>query len=182
MALGGTALLAAVAAQGTVAVRLGLGEMTGLAQRVVVGTVTDQWSETDPQSGLIFTYSVLRVSESLKGKREAELTVREVGGTDGDYAQQLVGGPRYGVGQEVVTFLEPTEDGSPFLMTVGLSQGLFRVAADPSTGRKLASPTLDDLVLAGPGVGAAEAGPRDLETFVDEIRGTVAAARRGGGR
>lgn len=114
-------------------------QLAGKAGLVVRGQV-DAVEVARDSGGRIYTRVGLAILEVWKGRMEGvqgrcELVVG--GGLLGDRALRVSGQAEYGVGDEVVAFLARNEAGE--WVTLGLSQGRFRVHRDTSTGRRVAS-------------------------------------------
>jgi hypothetical protein len=85
------------------------------ATLVVRGTVIDSYSAWDESGEVIYTYATLRVDRYFADTAGPEvITIREVGGTVDGYTQEAIGFPMIRVGEEMVAFLAPWEDGVDF--------------------------------------------------------------------
>lgn len=139
-------VMCATAAQGhaTLVGAFSLDELATVATHVVRGEVVD--IEAGWHDGLIFTEVEIAITECLKGACEAgRMTVRALGGEVGPYVQDVTGGARYVLGEEVVLFLEPTAD--HHLRTTGMAQGKFHLSGGHAVR--------DPVAVAGPGRGDA---------------------------
>jgi hypothetical protein len=82
---------------------------------VVRGTVEHTWSAWDASHEVIFTYATVRVHRYFGETTGPDiLTVREVGGMVDGYKQEAIGFPEIRLGENVVFFLSPVEDGSAY--------------------------------------------------------------------
>lgn len=131
------AWIVGAAGRASVVERLDVEQLTGLADRVVVGQVLSSRSHFTDNDRVIFTDAVLEVESTLKGDRAQRLVVRTSGGVVGDIGQRVAGSARLWPGERVVLFLEQLGDaapGLPLCRTIGLAQGAFHVvvAADGS--------------------------------------------------
>ncbi len=82
---------------------ISLERMTQESHTVVYGTVLS--SRTQWEGNNIYTYTTLRVKESLKGEKGSTLTVKQLGGTVGEISQEISGSPTLGRNEDVVLFL-----------------------------------------------------------------------------
>lgn len=124
-------------AQATKVIPLALPELVASADRVVHGVVTEVRAGTDEETGLICTWTTLKVDEPLKGKVEtAEITFKQLGGTDvkrglTNHVQRV----QLGKGAEILLFLYPKSE-LGFSAPVGIAQGSFNVVIHPKTKEK----------------------------------------------
>ena len=144
-------ILASRFASASIVQKLDVPDLTRLSHAVVVGQVVDTRSEWNSKHEFIQTFTRIRVENAAKGAHEEGriITVRELGGSVGDYNQELIGGATYKPGDNVLVFLQHAEDGTPgIFQTVALSEGKFLVSTDSQTGRQIAVPAAHDLMLA----------------------------------
>jgi hypothetical protein len=148
------------------------------ADFVFHGKCTGKSTAADDASGLIFTDYSFDVIERLKGDGDAPttFTFRALGGFANGRGLAIAGAPEYGVGEEVVTFLDkPNKNGAR--ITIGLGQGKFSVVLDPSKTLKFVERDLDGLKVVDPKTGRVLDGSKEprrpFDPFMDEIRGLV---------
>lgn len=127
-------LTCAAGTQALVVVPVDLEQLARMSPVIVHGTVTDVRPQLALDRRRIDTFVSLDVSEYVKGSLGPELTFRVPGGEFGRYRTIVPGAPSFDPGDEVVLFLGA--DGPSFPYIVGLSQGVFRIAADAQTGEK----------------------------------------------
>ena len=127
------ALFAATAAlaPATTLLRLSLERMTHSARAIVRARCVANATGWD--AGEIWTFTAFEVEETWKGSPKSQITVRLLGGRVGQVTSSVSGVPRFGPGEEVVLFLEPTPRGD--FSVVGWEEGTFRVRQDPRTGQ-----------------------------------------------
>jgi hypothetical protein len=168
------ALLVA-SARATVLLPADLGELTRRAVTIARGRVVAvdaQWVEGRRR---IETVVTLDAERSLKGPSGSTIQFRVPGGRLGRFRNIVVGAPRFDLGQRVIVFLGPAGPGLPY--TVGLAQGVFRIAAGEA-----------DAVVISPGVlptgatlrvvrGDSARRPMPLSQFEDEIRRLAGTSR-----
>jgi len=141
------------------------------ASLIIEGIVVDQ--ETVTRGGMVFTDSVLRIEDCLKGDCVArEVVVRSVGGVLGDYVVEAEGAAHFEVGERVVVFLEPMA-GTDRLRTSGMALGKFSLSGP--AGERVATRDLDGIHLLGDAVETAHVEPTlPLRALTDRVRATLA--------
>lgn len=180
--LGMLALLALPAAATTM-VSYSLKELALNADAIVVGKFKTVRSVWDEEKGKIYTYLTVDVSETLKGDGQKSLTIRQLGGTVGKLVMKVTGTPTLAPEEEAVLFLHKTQAGDHLIY--GLSQGVFRVVADPGGGVKrvqainssvdLLDPKTTKIVAAGGEDGADGA---SLDGFLQQVRQYLGEVRK----
>ena len=168
----------------TTAVEMSFEEAVARSEAIVHGAVVRSRSAWDPDRTAIWTHYDIRVQARLKGGSGAILTVSEPGGEIDGKRMQIVGAPRYEVGEEVVVFAASTPIG--YLRTCGWGQGKLEVrpdASQPGSRVVRASPLAVQLVQAprgkrGPAIRSFDGA--DLEGFLARVRALVAAQRARG--
>jgi hypothetical protein len=167
-------LLPGAAAQATVMMPLDTRALTERADRVVLGSVESTESHWTSDHNAIYTDVTLRVTRVYKGTLQAgqTLVVRREGGTVDGIGMKVYGAPNFGVGEEVLVFLEKRGQAT---YTVGMTQGKLRV--DTATdGSKQVHADLS-------AVAFTKAAPRSLfairrlDDLEREIRSYVRSAR-----
>jgi hypothetical protein len=109
-------------------------QLVGEADDIVVGTV-ESAAGRRTASGAIVTDVALTVHVSVKGQAMERLVLQVLGGTVGAATLEVVGSPRFVVGQTYVIFA--ADNGRVILPLVGGDQGLFQVRRDVRTGEAL---------------------------------------------
>lgn len=122
-------------------------DLVARAERILVTEVVDVTSREDAsRPGLVVTRVTFRVASVLKGPPAAVVALDLPGGTLGEASLEVVGLPRFRIGDRDVLFVKPGgRHLSPFVgfahgrvrITQGLPSGLARVAR--FDGRPLAS-------------------------------------------
>jgi len=143
-------LTAPAALRATVLVPIEFRELVTIASTIVHGRVIDARADWVDGRRAIDTFLTIEADEYFKGGPGDTLVVRVPGGQMGRYRTIFVGAPEFQRGDEVILFLRGNPAGGAFI--VGLSQGAFRVAADPAGRRMVTTP-----ILMGKSVDRAEA-------------------------
>ncbi len=143
---------------------------SALVVRAKVRSVEARWTK---DGGRIMTDAVLEVSETWKGTPVRQVIVMQPGGVVGEVGQLVHGTARFGVGEEVVVFLEPR--GDRYLLT-GMLQGKFRVETSTDGKAVFARQALEgDALLVDPATRQAVQ-PVSVMVPLDTLRMQVLAA------
>jgi hypothetical protein len=152
------------------------------AETIVLGRVVSldpEW--TEGRRG-IETLLSIDVEQTLKGSSGDSIVVRVPGGQMGPYLSVMPGAPRFAEGEEVVLFLAGAPSDVPHILA--LSQGVFRVVQDPSTGVRTVVPEL----LRASADGAVQVirgdltrRPTPLARFILDVRGIAGPPLRAKG-
>lgn len=121
--------------------RLSLNDMAAKSTNIVRARVLDSYASFSGPT--IYTHYKLQVSERLKGQVPVEVVVR--GGIANGVQQLVPGAPHFNTGQEYVFFLWAGADGMN--QVIGLTQGMFRVAADGSANPTVTRDASHELML-----------------------------------
>ncbi|HAK55529.1 MAG TPA: hypothetical protein DCP38_08610 [Acidobacteria bacterium] len=116
-----------------------LAELADDARVIVYGrvaSVSPRWTTGRERIESLVTVDA---SGYFKGDLGPSVRVRVPGGTLGAYRTVVVGAPVLTIGQEVVLFLGARGPSIPVIL--GLSQGVFRIVVNGSTGQRLVMPT-----------------------------------------
>jgi len=177
----GLLVCSSVALRATVILPIEFGELVTLAPVIVHGRVVDVRTEWVDGRRSVETFVTVQADEYLKGNLGETLTLRVPGGQMGRYRTVFVGAPEFRDGDEVVLFLKHA--GPSYAYIIGLSQGAFRVVADPRTGRRMVT---TPIVMGRGGDepervvrGDVTRRPLPIEAFRDAVRQVLA---KGAGR
>ncbi len=121
--------------------KLSLGDMATKSTAIVRAKVLDSY--TTMTGSVVFTHYKLQVSERWKGQAVSEVAVR--GGIAKGVQQLVPGAPRFNKGDEYVFFLWAGTDGVN--QVIGLTQGMFAVAADGSANPTVTRSASHELML-----------------------------------
>lgn len=99
--------------------------------RAVVESIRAEYRNT-PQGRVIVTFVQLQVRETLAGQTPARVELEMIGGQIGDDRLELVGAPRFRVGEE--DFLFVRDNGTNVHPLYALMHGRYRVLRDSATG------------------------------------------------
>ena len=160
------ALLAAPAFATTIK-KMDLQELVKVSDAIAQGTVES--IETRWEDKSIYTYTSIRVDESIKGGPRRAYLVRHAGGTIGALTLDAPGTPKFNQGDQVIVFLRDRKDGT--YDVVGLGQGKYDIVNN-SAVTNVAGLTLVDPVSGR----LMEGGPVDrkpLDSFKTQIRGLM---------
>lgn len=102
------------------------------ADSIRMGEVTAQWSSWDAEKKMVYTYTKLKVSETVKGQAHDEVLIKQPGGEVGNVGMRVHGMAVFRKGERALVFLRKGEGDYPAL--VGLSQGKFNIVRDRQTG------------------------------------------------
>jgi len=117
-------------AQAATLERMSLDEVIGKSTAIIRGRVAGSYVAQHGQ--VIYTHYKISVTDRMKGAASSEADVVVAGGTLGKTTQTFPGSPVFSVGQEYVFCLWASKSGLNHVM--GLSQGLFDVSTDASSG------------------------------------------------
>lgn len=151
-------------------------ELVTIAPVIVHGRVVDVRSEWVDGRRSVETFVTVEAAEYFKGNLGERVTLRVPGGQLGRYRTVFIGAPEFQDGDEVVLFLKSAGAAYPYV--IGLSQGAFRVVADPRSGRRMVTTP----VVMGKGGddpqpvvrGDVTRRPLSIEAFRDLVRQVVA--------
>jgi hypothetical protein len=108
--------------------RLSLDEMIDSSTAIVRGRATGSYSAFSGRT--IYTHYTIKVSETYKGKPQAQVSVAVLGGAANQLRQTFSGAPKFATGQEYVLFLWTSQAG--VTQVIGFSQGAFSLTVDGS--------------------------------------------------
>lgn len=140
-----TALLLVASAQATLAPQMTFDEVVAEAESIVHGVVTARRAGWDAEHAAIWTHYEIEVIETFKGEPASTLTVSEPGGEVDGARMEIVGAPRYRIGDEVTVFAAPTPIG--YRRTCGWGQGKFIVVEAPTPSGRAVEASLDGVEL-----------------------------------
>jgi hypothetical protein len=168
-----------IALRATVLLPAEFREIVNGADIIAYGRVVDTSVQQSDDRKRVETLVTFQVSTYLKGGPGETLVFRVPGGTVGRYRNVLVGAPQFARGDEAVLFLNSRDRDLPSVF--GLNQGVFRVARDRGTQRRMVAPPLlargetAEIVVRG----ATARRSLPLETFGAQVRAVLGDAARG---
>lgn len=120
----------------SMAFALDLGELTALADRIVVAEVLSVSSRWETGRRRIVSDIEVNIAESWKGTMPTSkrVTIIQPGGAVGDIEMRVHGLASFRAGERAVLFLRGSEASST---VVGMGQGMRRLSYDSPTGRWL---------------------------------------------
>lgn len=103
-----------------------LTKLTLRADLIVRGRITGQISNWDDDRTVIYTTSILAVTDQIKGSRDSKLLkIKAPGGVVGDIGLVVSPAPRLVPGEDVLVFLEPSPAGG--YQVTGAVQGAYAI-------------------------------------------------------
>ena len=157
---------------GTLVPRLSFEELVGQSAVVAHGRVASTRVAWDAERENIWTHYQIVLDEALKGSPGRTVEIQEPGGELDGIRMEIIGSPRYELGEEVVVFVAPTPAG---MRTCGWGQGRFVVQGEP--GQRRVRNDLGDVQLTAPAKAgrrrAAAASDESLAAFKQRIREEV---------
>jgi len=152
-------------------------ELVGLADWVLIGTVTQVTSIEEAPGERIYTYVTLAELEVIKGEWHAtEYVLRVSGGVIDQRGEVYPGLSQLEEGRRYVLFIQGNF--SALFPVVGLQQGVFRVEWDPARQQTMVWPLSDQAratTRGGPALGQRQesllpAASMTVEAFVQRIQ------------
>ena len=117
-------------------------ELVGLADWVLIGTVTQITSAVEAKGERIYTYVTLADLEVIKGAwHDTEYVLRVSGGVVDQRGEVYPGLPQFEAGRRYILFIQGNF--SALFPVVGLHQGVFRVEWDPARQQTVVWPLAD---------------------------------------
>ena len=157
----------------TTVVPLSFEQLVSESSSVVYGRVSEVRSQWTADRRFIESVVSIDVIKGIKGGAGDSISFTVPGGQVGRYLNVIPGAPTFMAGDLAVFFL--TAHGARLPVTTGLTQGIYRVRQDASSGALLVMPPVVET--AGKLVrGAANRKPISLATFEGSVR-AIAAAR-----
>ncbi len=130
------AVLSAAQLSATSVLAVDFDRLSKIARHVVSGEVVRISADAD-ENGYIYSNVSIRVAQAVPQQLAGrEYTLRMIGGELDGKRMFIQGMPSFGVGDEVVLFLNANES-SVLGPTVGVWQGVFFVERDPATGARM---------------------------------------------
>jgi len=162
-------------------------ELVGLADWVLIGTVTQVTSAVEAQGKRIYTYVTLTDLEVIKGKwHGTEYVLRISGGVVDQQGEVYSGLPLFEAGRRYLLCIQGNF--SALFPVVGLHQGVFRVEWDPARQQTVVRPLasqvparlLDGPLLEQPQESRLPAAGVTVEDFVQRIHAQLRALSQEG--
>ena len=154
----------------TTVIPLSFEQLVNESEAVVYGRVSDvraQWTVDRRFIESVVTVEILR---GMKGGARESIAFTVPGGQVGRYLNVIPGAPSFVTGDLAVFFL--TAQGPRLPVTTGLTQGIYRVRRDASTGEMLVVPPV--IETAGKIVrGDAKRKPVSLAAFESTVKAVI---------
>jgi len=133
------AIFLAITATATTVKPMTIEQLTEEASTVVEGQAAESWSTWNAQHSLIYTFTRIRVTKSLKGQSADTVLLKQLGGTANGYTQHVAGVNAMKPGDTSVLFLRPSGAND------GMMQGNFRIAREATTGSTVVNNGVSDV-------------------------------------
>ncbi|MES1244120.1 MAG: hypothetical protein ABUT39_21125 [Acidobacteriota bacterium] len=168
--------LAGIPAAASTFLALDREELVEQADAVVAGRVVEVTSFWNAEHTAILTEAVLEVEDTLVGSSPAYVNLRTFGGQVGNYRIVAHGFPTFQLGERLVLFLEPEQDGAQRVL--GYQQGQYRIREQQ--GREMAVPVIDfgARILRPDGTEAPAPKAMPFADFKQQIRETAGRVGR----
>jgi hypothetical protein len=162
-------------------------ELVGLADWVLIGTVTQITSAMEAKGERIYTYVTLADLEMIKGAwHGTEYVLRVSGGFVEQRGEVYPGLPQLEAGRRYILFIQGNF--SALFPVVGLHQGVFRVEWDPARQQTVVWPLADQgsaTIRGGPSLGQLRAARlptagMTVEAFVQRIHAQLRVLSQAG--
>lgn len=175
-----TVAVLAIPAQASTVIAESIEEMAVASPLVVHARVVAAQSGWDAAHRRLWTWTELEVREPIKGAGVGTtILVKQPGGEADGIGQAVAGAARFVVGEELVAFLEPSDEPRIFQVR-GLSAGKVRLERRGS--EQVAHRSLDGLAFVRRGAVALAAPARDelgtAEAFLARVRRAVQAGAK----
>ncbi|GEM_PF-6325744 len=113
--------------------------LSSFSDCIIVGVIENVEFSVNPATGIPYTISTVRISNSLKGDPGTVIQLRTPGGTIKGRTRFIVGMPSFSCGEEVVLFLKKlTRISANYYGVSGWSKGKYTIVTDPKTSQKIA--------------------------------------------
>ena len=130
--------LATLAADATTVVPLSVEQLVNESEAVVYGRVADVRAQWTADRRFIESVVTIEILRGIKGSAAEAISFTTPGGQVGRYLNVIPGAPSFARGDLAVFFL--TAQGPRLPVTTGLTQGIYRVQRDASSGEMLVVP------------------------------------------
>jgi len=140
-----TILLLVGLASATTVKPMSIEDLTTAASTVIEGKATESWSAWNPQHTLIYTFTRVRISKTLKGNNDGTILLKQLGGSAGGYTQKVAGVHPLMTGDQAVLFLRPSEARDGTMVIVGLMQGNFHIEREAKSGSVVVNNGVNDV-------------------------------------
>ncbi len=168
------ALAFTVPLEATIILPATLGELTAEADAIVYARVASVTSRQSAGTLRVERLVSLDVVRYLKGSGEQTIALQVPGGTYGRYRTVMPGTPELATGDEAVFFLTATTRG---LGLAGLAQGIYRIAVDEASGRRVVRAPIEGTSDGPIRRGDAARRPVSLDEFEGRVAVSVIAGR-----
>jgi hypothetical protein len=168
--------LAAIPAAASTFLYLSQADLVAQADAVVQGRIVEVQSFWNAEHTAILTEATLEVEDTMVGAAPAYVNLRTFGGQVGNYHIEAHGFPTFRLGERMLLFLEPEQEGAQKVL--GYQQGQFRIQGE--TGREIAVPAFSTgaRVLRRDGTEVPAPKPLPLAQLKQQLRETAGRVGR----
>jgi hypothetical protein len=104
------------------------------SRAIIRAKVRSVSTAADEQSGIVYTYIKLKVTDVFKGEiRDRLIVVKQPGGSIGDRGTMVFSAPRFSVGEQVIVYLQTMQDGT--LRVHDAFLGKYSIVKDAATSK-----------------------------------------------
>lgn len=173
--------------EATVVRALEMDDLVKFSDVIAVSEALEKRSLYD-ERGHIVTDTEFEVRDGLKGSRQGQrFTVRTLGGQIGELGMRVEGSGHFELGEQHLLFAHTSASGMPVLRTVGMAQGIMRIAPATASTPAMVLPGGAGLAMMrrdATGQLVKSAGALSTPTPLSEVLSTVRTliARTGGAR
>ncbi|HUQ88150.1 MAG TPA: hypothetical protein VM096_11365 [Vicinamibacterales bacterium] len=159
--------LFSLAAHATTVVPLSFEQLVNASQSVVYGRVSNVRAQWTADRRFIESVVTIEILRGMKGGAGESIAFTVPGGQVGRYLNVIPGAPSFAEGDLAVFFL--TAQGPRLPVTTGLTQGIYRVQRDASSGEMVVVPPVIDVAGRVPR-GDVRRKPVSLSAFEGTVR------------
>jgi hypothetical protein len=128
------------------------------------------------QSGIVYTYIKLKVTDVIKGDiRDSVIVLKQPGGATADHGTMIFSAPRFTVGEQVIVYLQTMNDGT--LQVHDAFLGKYSIVKDAASGTQMVvrGAPLDDVHIL-PGTSQGDSTQKmELGAYLTKLRAGLSA-------
>ena len=151
-------------------------ELVAQADAVVEGRIVEVHSFWNAERTAILTEATLEVEDTVVGAAPSYVNLRTFGGQVGNYRIDAHGFPTFRLGERMLVFLEPEQDGAQKVL--GYQQGQFRIQGEPGREMAVSAFSTGARVLRRDGSEVPAPKPMPLAQLKQQLRDTAGRVGR----